>query len=216
VTLALPFLILIGLVLPLLAWNSHRQVTSSEVADDALPSLRALALQTIVLQTVVFGFAWLASASAGITVSWSSQLGPISLLGTIAVFALAMAVAWMEARRPLEPPDVLRRILWRASPTDPAWLTLTVVAGIAEEFAYRGVLTGLLTIPLGAGTASIVSAGVFGLGHFTQGWRGLVYSAGFGLALQGVVVLSGGLLLAIVVHVAYDLCAARLGRRPAQ
>ena len=99
---------------------------------------------------------------------------------------------------------------------DPAWLALTVVAAIVEEYACRGVLTGILTSVLGPGSAWILSAGLFGLGHFTQGWRGLVFSAGFGLALQAVVSLSGGLLLAIVAHMAYDLGASWLGRRLAR
>ena len=88
-----------------------------------------------------------------------------------------------------------------------------VVAGIGEEFAYRGALTGLLTVVLGPSAACIVSAGLFGLGHFSQGWRGLVYSTGFALALQGVVFLSGGLLLAIVVHIVYDFGSVWLDRR---
>ena len=66
--LSLPFFIVVALVLPLLAWRSHRQGSSREVADEALPSVRTMALNTIVLQTVVSVLAWLASIGAGITV----------------------------------------------------------------------------------------------------------------------------------------------------
>jgi len=93
VVLSLPFFIVVALVLPLLAWRSHRQGSSREVADEALPSVRTMALNTIVLQTVVSVLAWLAGVGAGITVSWRSQLGPIPLLAAIAVVALGMALA---------------------------------------------------------------------------------------------------------------------------
>jgi membrane protease YdiL (CAAX protease family) len=172
-----------------------------------------MALQTIVLQALVFGLAWLASAGTGITVSWQSRLGTLPLLATIALLALFTGVAWAEARRPLGARDVLRRKLRRASPADPVWLTLTLIAGIVEEYAYRGVLTAILAVPFGTIAASVASAVLFGLAHSTQGWRGFAFSAAFGLALQGLVFVSGGLALAIFVHVAYDVGATWLGRR---
>jgi membrane protease YdiL (CAAX protease family) len=210
VILALPFLVITGLVLPVLAWSSHRRQASAETTDEAVASLGAMALNTIILQAILAGLGWLAIEGMDIAVSWRSHLAPIPVLAAAGLVSLGLAMAWRESRRPDAEANVVQRTLRGASPASPAWLTTALVAGVGEEFAYRGVLTGLLSVTLGAPAGWVTSAVLFGLGHFTQGWRGFLYSAGYALALQGIVFLSGGLALAIVAHVAYDLGAVWL------
>jgi membrane protease YdiL (CAAX protease family) len=87
-------------------------------------------------------------------------------------------------------------------------VAVSVAAGVAEEITSRGVLYSLLITATGATWAAVVLASIaFGLGHLVQGWRGAGVVTGFALAFHGLVLLSGSLHLAIVVHVVYDIAA---------
>lgn len=205
--LTLPFLSIVGLVLPFLAWINSRQAKAHPVDDEQLPSLGAMALQAIVLQGIIFGLAWLAASAAGIPISWPSRLGPVPILAAVGIVVVGMAVAWADSRRPPDPTNIIGRVLARSSAFAPQWLALMLAAGITEEFAYRGVLTGMLALWLEPWAAWVVSALAFGFSHCSQGWRGFLGGVAFAIALQGVVFLSGGLLLAIVAHMAYDFGA---------
>ena len=78
-------------------------------------------------------------------------------------------------------------------------------------FDISGIVTG--SYWLGA----VLSAISFGLAHFIQGWKSAVVITVFATGFQLVVWASGGsLLIAMAVHVAYDITAGlsygRLGR----
>lgn len=208
-----PFLLVVGVVLPALAWSSYRWQRTSAVSPADLLSPRALAWQTVALQALVAALALLALWGGGIKVVWVSRLSAASILTTLGIVGLALAAAWWEARRPLAAGDELRRTLRRVSATDPVWLLATAAATISEELTYRGVLTQALSPLWGLVAGAMASALVFGLAHFGQGWRGVAFSAVYGLGMQALVVVSGGLSLAIIAHFSYDLSAAALGRR---
>ena len=210
---ALPFLVLVGFALPLLSWASYRRSLSVDPAPEAGLSLRAMTIQILVLQAVVLSLALLASFGADLALAGRSAFTVTTCLTAIMVIAGAAFVAWLEARKPLGPRDSLRRKLRQASASDPIWIAVTLVAGGVEEYAYRGVLTSILSGFLGFGAATVVSAGLFGLAHFAAGWRSAVFGVGFALAMQALVMLSGGLLLAVITHVVYDMIATWLGHR---
>jgi membrane protease YdiL (CAAX protease family) len=214
--LALPFLIVVGLVLPLLSWSSYRRSLRAEPAPDATVSIRAMAIQIFIVQALVLGLALVASGAADLDLAWSSTLTVATVLSAGVAIAGAVFVAWLEARRPLGPHDTLRRKLRQVSASDPVWIAITVVAGSVGEYAYRGVLTAILTGPLGIGPAALASAGLFGLAHLGSGWRSAAFGVGFALAMQALILFSGGLLPAVLAHAAYDLIAARLGHRLAK
>lgn len=90
-----------------------------------------------------------------------------------------------------------------------AWFSaLSLMAGLAEEIAFRGVLTSLLQQSWNSyWLAALVSALMFGLAHLLQGVRGVVVAACFGLVNQMVTSWTGSLLVAIVVHALYDIIA---------
>jgi membrane protease YdiL (CAAX protease family) len=175
-----------------------------------------MAIQTLVLQGVVFGLALLASLAADLELTWRSVITATTSLAAVAVVSGAVFGAWLEARQPLGPRDSLRFKLRKVAAGNPLWITVTVVAGSVEEYAYRGVLTAVLTGPLGFWAAAAVSAGLFGLAHLAAGWRSAGFGVGFALAMQALVGLSGGLLLAVLTHAVYDLIAAWLGHRLAE
>ena len=213
---AIPLLLVVGLLLPALAWLGYRQLAATAETPTVV-SGRALAVQTLVLQAVLIGLSLLAIEGAGLTVHLGARVSAIALLATAAVVAGGLLATWLEARRRvLGPRDAVRRTLRGIGAGDPWWLAANLAAAVGEELAYRGALTELLSPWLGAAAAVALSAALFGLAHLTQGWRGAVFSAAQALAFQGLVILSGGLALAIVAHLAYDLGAHLLGRRLAR
>lgn len=97
-------------------------------------------------------------------------------------------------------------------------LLLSVVAGVTEEFLFRGVLQTWLTRLLGraapaavaVGAAVVLQAAFFGLVH--SGYGNLAHVIGpflFGLGM-GVVARQLGILAAVVLHVEVDVLALGL------
>lgn len=209
---ALPFLLVIGVLLPLLAWSSFRYLATESTAPASLPSPSAMALQAIAVQAVVFALAWLALVRNDLPLSWASEFDAASLVATAIVVLAGLKLARLEARRPLGPSERLRRRL-RSTGLTKLWFLAICSASIGEEFAYRGVLYLLMGQYLPPILAGLFSALLFGLGHFGQGWRGAILSSVFGLGLQAIVALSGGLFLAMLAHLLYDLGVVWLGRR---
>ena len=210
---ALPLLLFTGVLLPLMALASRRRLMASDPGLEESLSTASLTLQALAVQIPVFFLAWLAASGTGIELSWRASVTPVTLLVTVAIVAGGLALAWLEGRRPRAANDALRQRLRQISPVDPAWLLVSVVAAVTEEFAYRGVLTLVLTPFLGFPLAAVVSALLFGLAHVSQGVLAVLGGALLGLLFQGLVQVSGGLALAMVAHLAYDLGAAWLGRR---
>jgi hypothetical protein len=88
------------------------------------------------------------------------------------------------------------------------WAGVSLAAAVSEEITYRGVMYLLLAGLTGsAWAAALIGSAIFGISHMVQGWKSAGIIAGVALALQGLVVLSGSLHLAIAVHFLYDLIA---------
>lgn len=91
------------------------------------------------------------------------------------------------------------------------WVVLSVSAGVCEELFTRGFLLQFLAgrIPGGSGLsvlgACLLSSALFGLAHVYQGAAGVVRTAGGGLVLGLLAVVTGGLWLPILVHALADM-----------
>ncbi|WP_430504549.1 CPBP family intramembrane glutamic endopeptidase [Haloparvum sp. PAK95] len=101
-------------------------------------------------------------------------------------------------------PEALRSAM---APTDRAeWalLLLAVLPTIAifEELLFRGALVGVLAVGFGIDPWLLVvaSSAVFGLGHGAQGRLGILVTAGIGVVLGAVFVLTGNLFVVILAH----------------
>lgn len=85
---------------------------------------------------------------------------------------------------------------------------LAITAGTCEEIVYRGFLMAYLSwlLPgVSSGWIVVLSAVAFGVAHAYQGVRGVVLTGIVGATLGALVVASGSLLPAIVVHALVDL-----------
>jgi membrane protease YdiL (CAAX protease family) len=94
------------------------------------------------------------------------------------------------------------------------WVVISILAGLSEECAYRG----LAYIAVGQQTGSrvlavVICTAAFGVAHMLQGWRGVLGTAIIALVFHGLVFLTEGLYLAIGVHIAYDLIVGFLAAR---
>jgi membrane protease YdiL (CAAX protease family) len=85
---------------------------------------------------------------------------------------------------------------------------LAVTAGTCEEIIYRGFLMAYLSwlLPgVSSGWIVVLAAIAFGVAHAYQGLRGIVLTGIVGATLGALVVASGSLLPAIVIHALVDL-----------
>ncbi|HEY7792088.1 MAG TPA: CPBP family intramembrane glutamic endopeptidase [Vicinamibacterales bacterium] len=86
------------------------------------------------------------------------------------------------------------------------WIGVSIAAGIAEEYVYRGFCFSYLS----ASTGSIAAAGVlvtigFGLAHAYQGRAATVKAGVLGAVLLMPVLVTGALLPSIIAHAAIDV-----------
>lgn len=98
------------------------------------------------------------------------------------------------------------------TPREYGWFSiLSVTAGVCEELLYRGFLTWLAAAYLGlpAGIALVVLA--FGIAHAYQGPKGIVKTGLVGLVMSLIVLASGWVVPAMVVHALIDYSAGVLG-----
>jgi membrane protease YdiL (CAAX protease family) len=88
---------------------------------------------------------------------------------------------------------------------------LCIVAGMAEEFIYRGVMTELLQRITGIAVVTIIALSLsFAVAHAMQGWRSVAGIFVIALACHALVWLAQSLIPMMAVHFAYDLTAGML------
>lgn len=126
----------------------------------------------------------------------------LSMALTIALSALSTKQRAAMAKL-LEPVSALL-------PTTSAerWLyaTLALTAGICEELVYRGFLFFYLgTLGLPPVVIILASGAVFGLGHFYQGWKGVVQTGLGGVAFGVLYWLFDSIVPAMILHALIDL-----------
>ncbi|HVT03043.1 MAG TPA: CPBP family intramembrane glutamic endopeptidase [Thermoanaerobaculia bacterium] len=211
---ALLFIAVIGIVIPVLAASGKRKLDTGIVVPRV-----PLYIETIILQSCLLLLSvWTARAN-GITLANSVDVRPRNLLfaGTLLVLALAgmlLADRYSSASTRLRlyaiiPINRDQRVLW---------IGVCAAAAISEEATYRGVLFAVTeTMARSWWIAAVITALIFALAHLIQGWKSTVVVAIFGFAFQLLVLQSGGLYMAMIVHFLYDLITGfYLGPRAAR
>lgn len=90
--------------------------------------------------------------------------------------------------------------------TEYRWfMALSLTAGVCEELLYRGFLTWLLASYMPVVVAIIIVSLAFGAGHGYQGVKGILKTATVGLVMSIVVLASGWLIPAMVIHAIMDM-----------
>ena len=215
-TPSLVFLAYLFGFLPWAALKSARRLrgAASVPGQAGFPPRIRIWTGALVMQGVLLFLTWQVGAGFGFEVFAAHAPAPRDLLA--AATALAACFGLRAALRHLRSEEERRRsILYRLAPrTSRERLVRTVavlLAGVAEEAAYRGVAFSILWYALGdPWVAAGLSALAFALAHSVQGWKSGVVVFLIALVMQGLVAVTGTLVLAMAVHALYDLVAGYL------
>lgn len=224
--LSLAFLAYVFVLQPYAAIKSARRLRSMRAGQAALEA-RELGRQreSIWIGTsfglaILFFLAWTTGRGFDYRIFALPRLGARELGLALAALALLFGLrAVLRAVRPLEERRALAVYFLapRTGREQALWALTILCAAVAEEAAYRGVGMSILWYSLGnPWVAAALCALAFALAHWMQGWKSGVVIFAIALVMHGLVELTGTLVLAMVVHVLYDLVAGWLIAREAR
>ena len=215
--LAWPLLVCVGAVIPttvFLARFQERAHTQSVPSLDIAQIKTQIAItQTILLVLAILATFQLGGPSKALNSLFVYSLDVCDLILALSVLGLVISLAYFEAKRPLPENELYRQQLRKIGLSDKGWIGLTIYAGTVEELVYRGVLIMALSTYVSWPTAAAISVVLFGIGHLSSGVRGALFAAGFATLMLLLVLKANGILLAVCVHIAYDLIVAWMGKR---
>ncbi|MFB6235347.1 MAG: type II CAAX prenyl endopeptidase Rce1 family protein [Halopenitus sp.] len=187
--------------------DQHAGAPPGEFLTTRLLLVNVLFSQGIFLAALA-GLAWWTEVPAsafGLTLATlDASAVAVGLVAGVVLYAGNEVAARLGERFGFAAPEALRSAM---APTDRAeWalLLLAVLPTIAvfEELLFRGALVGVLSVGFGIDPWLLVvaSSAVFGLGHGAQGRLGILVTAGLGLVLGAVFVMTGNLFVVILAH----------------
>ena len=149
----------------------------------------------------------------------STSFGVIASLGFIALMSALIVQQFRAIRRTTPEARVALRskleyveYLMPHTRHEFRWFSaLCVTAGVCEELLFRGYLLWLLKAYLGTAAAALLGVVLFGALHIYQGPKGAIKAALAGGVMTGIVLLTGWLFPAMVLHALIDLSAGVLG-----
>lgn len=213
---SLVFLAFVLIVWPLLAIRSGRRFRSHNKNPtlESKQGREAIWVSTIVMQSLMFAFAWLVARGFDFEIFAVPAVRPghlaaaaIALAGLLVLRALSRAVRTDEERRSLV-------VYYLAPRTGREWQLKTVVvliASISEEAVYRGVAFQILWYSLGSALVSaLICSAAFALAHWIQAWKSMLVIFGIAFVMHGLVYFTDTLVLAMIVHAIYDFIAIYL------
>jgi hypothetical protein len=214
------FLALPLLFVPLAARRTARVLHQQGSAGRPEISRQRYWRSAITFQLVLLVFAWWVGSGFGYRIFALDGLGfgdVLLAVGALGVcLALRLLVYQTRSEHELRRLAVYRRAP-RTAPERRTFLFVVMLASVAEEAAYRGVGWSVLWFALGNGWLSAALLSVaFALAHWSQGWKSLAAIVLLALVFHGLVALTGVLVLAMVVHAAYDLLVGGMIQKKAR
>jgi membrane protease YdiL (CAAX protease family) len=218
-TAGLAFVVFAGVLLPLAASAfalGERRRDATRSVDEPRADAAELSRLPLYAQAL-FTHALLLLAAIGaarvervavfrpIEIGWRGAAAAVATLAAV----LALGELSWRSRSSLERDRLwVRRILPRTNAERSVWVFVSAGAAVAEEVAYRGVFVALAATATGSPTLAVLAAAVaFAAVHAPQGLAGVGYVFVIALLQHTLVWFTGTLLLAIVVHFAYDVLA---------
>lgn len=210
------FLVVLFVLMPRAALRSARVVRQAHDAGQPLPRMR-LMLSTAFALMVIWLLAQMNAAPMGRDLFWLPRFGAREL--AIGAAGLAAVLAMIPIGSAFRTPEEERkRFIYSLAPRTSrelaAFVIVAIMAGIAEESAYRGVAVWLLSPVFGSHVpAAFLSAMAFGVAHAVQGARSMILTFVVAVLFQAIVQLTGTLVIAMVVHATYDIVAGLVLKR---
>lgn len=211
-------LIVLFLILVFPIWDRHETRLLKSSAD---PRVRRRSYQkTIVWQLLVTALLFLTLPAARLFAppltladlglgAVDVPIGPI-LVGLLVGGAMSAFMARRAAggRPRPNPLQGVAFFLPRGRAERGWFLVMCIVVGVCEEVIFRGFLIRyLLEFPLqmGAVSAVVSAAAIFGIDHGYQGWPGIFATTVLALVFTFVFLATGSLWIPMILHAALDL-----------
>src|SRR5688572_17370171 len=195
-SLELLFLAWMLIGLPLLAIRSARKVREALARDpdQGLPPRISIWMGTVVMLAGLFVFAGIVAGEPWIEAFALPALGLREILAVLAALLLLLAIhlCLCASRSEAERRElVVYKLAPRGAREWMVWSAMVVVASIAEEAAYRGVLMSILEwIGVSAWIAALISAVAFAAAHWMQGWKSGLAIFAIALVMHGLVAIT--------------------------
>jgi uncharacterized protein len=190
-------------VMPVMGIRSWYRIRSGKPLPAKHKRYRAM----ILFQVWIFVLTCVVMQDCGVHLfsrRWPPFWAWLMAAGYMALIAQRVHVGWRKISS--ERRENARRLLPETSRHLRYWIPISLLAGLSEECAFRGLAFVLLSWQFHsrflAGTVCVIS---FGIAHMIQGWRGVLGTSIIAVVMHGLVFLTGGLYLPIAVHAAYDL-----------
>jgi membrane protease YdiL (CAAX protease family) len=146
---------------------------------------------------------------------WRLVLGIALVVLGVGFAALQLwSVARLPAARRVAARPKLGRVAFILPRTgeDHRWfVALSITAGFCEELLYRGYLPWIFAPWLGRAGAMAAVVLIFGISHIYQGWRGAIKATLAGAVLAAMVLSTGSLIPAMIVHALIDISGGTVG-----
>ena len=133
--------------------------------------------------------------------------GSIALVSTVAIsYARTVAkIARSKAKRIKMGNPHVEKLAPHTRSELTWWVAVSLSAGVCEEFVFRGYLIWAFQPLLGLWGAALFSLVAFALAHAYQGAKGILATGAAGSLLTVVVLVSGSLFPAMIVHALVDI-----------
>jgi membrane protease YdiL (CAAX protease family) len=160
------------------------------------------------LVLLAWGIGWVVGESPWANLSWSAGdlgLGILATLPLLAAFALCVKLpgkAFARIRGICN--EIIRPFFGACSVIELALISL--VAGVAEEMLFRGVIQAALADALGLWPGIVAAGALFGAVHLITPTYGILATL-VGIYLGWCYAANGNLLIVIVAHAFYDFLA---------
>lgn len=217
------FLVYLLFLLPRGAFRSARLLRNAahEGSDEQpFPSRYAILGSTVLILGLTFLLSWVTARDYGFEIFARAPLGLREILAGAGALALALSVNVLSylSRTEEERRNMSVYALLPRTPGESAlFATTALAAGVAEEAAYRGVAMVVLgSVFASPWPAIALSLTAFSLAHIVQGWKSVIAILLIAAGMHALVWFTGTLLVAMVVHVVYDLIASFIGVRHAR
>ena len=207
------FLVVLFVLTPRGALRSARWLRQAMADGTPIPRTR-IALSTMFALAVLWVLSVINAAAMGRSLFTVDGLGAREIgIGGAAFILLLGAIPLARAIR--TPEEDRRLLLYSLAPRNPREMALfsaiSIMAGVAEEAAYRGIAVWILTPIMGNIVAAMfLSAMAFSVAHAVQGGKSMALVFAVAAIFHALVYFTGTLVIAMVVHAAYDIVAGYL------
>ena len=198
-------LLFFGLLIPLGAFRSRNRVRDIPVGSVPRHRFPLIVIQLLAFLTISVAVAWQEWIWIFVR-TWPKPRDWLLALVMLTAALLFMRTRWRRAVQ--EHPEIISLFAPRNGKERAWWVLVALSAGVGEEISWRCVQFELLRRWLGdPGLAVVVCSVQFAVAHAIQGWKSMLAIIGFAAGFHALVLTSGSVYTAIVVHFVYDMIA---------